>query len=204
MCWHCTGRRDTSRRFVAYPRFTDNTDGTMTDHLTGLIWTKDANIFGGTSTWYQAMDYVSGMNGGIYQNYGHTDWRLPNVNDLESVRNDNESNPANWLDGQGFMNLQSNSYWTSTTCKYATDYSMVVYMYNSSLDYGYMITTINKSLNSNYIWPVRGGQCNGTNFSVICLQKTGQIISYYPNDDGASRKVLHGHIHVLLITTTVL
>ena len=28
------------------PRFTDHGNGTVTDNLTGLIWTKDANAFG--------------------------------------------------------------------------------------------------------------------------------------------------------------
>ena len=32
------------------PRFTDKGDGTVTDNLTGLIWLKDANCFGGR-TW---------------------------------------------------------------------------------------------------------------------------------------------------------
>ena len=28
------------------PRFTDNNDGTVTDNLTGLVWLKNANLFG--------------------------------------------------------------------------------------------------------------------------------------------------------------
>ena len=36
------------------PRFTDNEDGTVTDHLTGLIWLKNGNPFG-TRNWDQAL-----------------------------------------------------------------------------------------------------------------------------------------------------
>ena len=54
-------------------RFTDNSDGTVTDNLTGLIWTKDANLPGTTTTWQQALDYVAGMNAGTNSNFGYTD-----------------------------------------------------------------------------------------------------------------------------------
>ena len=36
------------------PRFTDNTNGTVTDNLTGLIWLKNANCFGEKS-WSAAL-----------------------------------------------------------------------------------------------------------------------------------------------------
>jgi len=45
-----TGQDGEIQAGVAWPepRFTDNGDGTMTDTLTGLMWTKDANLPGGT------------------------------------------------------------------------------------------------------------------------------------------------------------
>lgn len=43
------------------PRFTDNGYGTVTDNLTELQWTKDANL-AGTKTWQEALDYVTAMN----------------------------------------------------------------------------------------------------------------------------------------------
>lgn len=48
------------------PRFT-NSDGStpitgnvVVDQLTGLMWTKDGNLPGGTKTWQEALDYVAG------------------------------------------------------------------------------------------------------------------------------------------------
>jgi hypothetical protein len=55
------------------PRFHDNGNGTVTDNLTGLMWTKNANLPGSTMTWYQAVDYCNSLTQG-----GYTDWRLPN------------------------------------------------------------------------------------------------------------------------------
>lgn len=45
---HSTGDDGESQKGVAWPnyRFTDNSDGTVTDNLTGLIWLKDAMRFG--------------------------------------------------------------------------------------------------------------------------------------------------------------
>ena len=68
------------------PRFTDNGDGTMTDNLTGLMWTKDASLPNVTMEyWNQAIDYCDNLTLA-----GYSDWRLPNVNELESLVNSNE------------------------------------------------------------------------------------------------------------------
>ena len=58
------------------PRFADHGDGTVTDRLTGLMWTKDkvADL-----TWTNALDYIAGMNSGAKPSFGHQDWRLPNA-----------------------------------------------------------------------------------------------------------------------------
>ncbi|MCX5884830.1 MAG: DUF1566 domain-containing protein [Proteobacteria bacterium] len=73
------------------PRFTVNGD-CVTDNLTGLIWAKNANLPSGTMIWYKAIDYCNNLSLA-----GYTDWRLPNVNELESLVNANEPNSATWL-----------------------------------------------------------------------------------------------------------
>ena len=52
-----TGQDGEIQAGVAWPspRFTDNGDGTMTDNLTGLMWTKDANLPNGTRDWYRGV-----------------------------------------------------------------------------------------------------------------------------------------------------
>jgi hypothetical protein len=60
------------------PRFTAQTV-TVTDNLTGLMWTKNANL-AGTKNWSDALTYCNSLDHG-----GYTDWRLPNIRELHSL-----------------------------------------------------------------------------------------------------------------------
>jgi hypothetical protein len=144
-----TGQDGEVRAGVAWPspRFHDNGNGTITDNLTGLMWTKNANLSGSTMTWYQAIDFCNNLTQG-----GYSDWRLPNVTELESLINDDEANSAVWLNNQGFTNVQSYYYWSSTTSASYPNVAWVVYMYYGNVSYS------NKSYNYYYAWPVRAGQ----------------------------------------------
>ena len=53
---YATGDDGDLEKGVAWPipRFTDNSNGTIRDNLTGLIWLKDANCFG-SRTWSEAL-----------------------------------------------------------------------------------------------------------------------------------------------------
>ncbi|WP_409439040.1 DUF1566 domain-containing protein [Psychromonas sp. GE-S-Ul-11] len=65
---------------VAYGKnnFTDNGDGTVTDHATGLTWQKQDSQQ--AMNWQQALDYSAQLQLG-----GHDDWRLPNAKELQSI-----------------------------------------------------------------------------------------------------------------------
>jgi len=61
--------------------FVDNGDGTITDNATGLMWAQDDS--GKGMTWEEALAWVQQMN---EENYlGYSDWRLPNVKELQSI-----------------------------------------------------------------------------------------------------------------------
>jgi hypothetical protein len=62
--------------------------------------------------WHQAMKYVKCLNESKYQ--GYSDWRLPNLNEMESLINYEASIIADWLNLQGFLNVGREVYWTST------------------------------------------------------------------------------------------
>jgi len=128
------------------PRFQVNGD-CVTDSLTGLMWAKNANLPNGYRTWYQAVDFCNSLN-----LCGYTDWRLPNVNELESLINANEANSATWLNAQGFTNVQAYYYWSSTTYAYFPGGAWIVDMW-----YGYVLYDY-KSYYYFYVWPVRSGQ----------------------------------------------
>ena len=136
------------------PRFTDNGDETITDRLTGLMWAQYGNapgpacLPGVTKTWQDALVYTACLNTNNY--LGHSDWRLPNVNELESLVHFGQSNPDTWLIAQGFSDVQNNWYWSSTTYRTTTSEAWVVNMLNGIVSSG------GKAAN-NYVWPVRAG-----------------------------------------------
>lgn len=59
--------------------FTDNGDGTITDASTGLMWTQ--NDSGKALSWQDALAWAQHANAEKY--LGHSDWRLPNVKELQ-------------------------------------------------------------------------------------------------------------------------
>ncbi|MBF0536703.1 MAG: DUF1566 domain-containing protein [Nitrospirae bacterium] len=167
------------------PRFTVNSDSTVTDNLTGLVWTKDASTptvgscTGGQMTWQAALSYVVCLNTASY--LGHSDWRLPNVNELESLVNDGHSSTT-WLNGRGFTGVRT-TYWSSTTYANSTSYAWYVYMSTGGV-YSY-----GKS-STNYVWALRAGQSGS--FGNSAIWSTGQTILYDSNnpkrDDGALKE----------------
>lgn len=58
--------------------FIDNGDGTISDLATGLMWSKDDN--GKGIEWVNALPYAQEATLA-----GYTDWRLPNVKELQSI-----------------------------------------------------------------------------------------------------------------------
>ena len=151
-----TGQDGDIQAGVAWPnpRFTDNGNGTVTDNLTGLMWTKD-NSMGATLTWQGALDYVKTIKTG-----GYSDWRLPNVNELKSL-----------IDYSGvyldypFTNLYG--FWSSTTLHVGPDSAVLV-------DMGGWVQAFYKSYTSN-AWPVRGRQVGPVTTTTVSSTTTTTI-----------------------------
>jgi hypothetical protein len=109
--------------------YTDNSDGTITDNNTGLVWEKKTatcpgiHCWLGAYTWAAAFtDFIDVLNdvsgGGVSCFAGHCDWRLPNVKELQSIVNYGMSNPsvsAAFNDcGNGSCTAAS-AYWASSS-----------------------------------------------------------------------------------------
>jgi hypothetical protein len=60
------------------PSYRDDGDGTITDRATGLMWSKADS--GQGLNWEQALAYAASVTLA-----GHTDWRLPNAKELQSL-----------------------------------------------------------------------------------------------------------------------
>ena len=144
------------------PRFIDNGNGTVTDHLTGLIWLKNANCFG-TRDWATALTDCNTLNDGecdLSDDSVEGDWRLPNVMELLSLIDWRYSIPAlsnaagtgQWTSGDAFTGVQSDYYWSSTTRAGSTDRAWYVYLGSGLVNVG------NKTGTPLRVWPVRGGQ----------------------------------------------
>ena len=116
------------------PRFTDNEDGSFSDRLTGNMNPQDVNVLvnrnpgwqgsaDGKLAWQDALDYIKKLNDEFY--LGYNDWRLPNLNELISLHQYQNTLTA-WLTSQGFINVQTGAYWTSTTVPSSTERAYTV------------------------------------------------------------------------------
>ena len=130
------------------PRFSvDGTGNCQVDNLTGLMWTRNANLPVGTRTWQQALDFANNLN-----LCGFTDWRLPNRKELRTLANYGATDNATALVAQGFNNVvQTGDYWSSTW--YANSPANAWFFRMSDGD----VDTLGKAF-SGFVWPVRAGQ----------------------------------------------
>jgi len=175
---------------VAWPatRFTDNQDGTVTDHLTGLVWLKNAGALSPTD-WLTALAEVNQLasgSGGLTDGSQTGDWRLPNSNELASLVDISASNPA-LTQGFPFTNVSNGLYWTSTPTEadnWGSYYAWCLQMGDGS----YLDDQINNVIttSTNAVWAVKGPG-GGT----APLMATGFDASYTPGDDGSTQTGIH-------------
>ena len=102
---------------IADDRFTDQEDGTVYDTQTGLLWMRCVH---GTE-WKAgqckesplAVSWSDSLTLAGEQTFaGYVDWRLPNINELQSLVEWACVNPA--INATAFASVQSGRYWSST------------------------------------------------------------------------------------------
>ncbi|HXC93889.1 MAG TPA: DUF1566 domain-containing protein [Geobacteraceae bacterium] len=176
-----TGQDGDTLKGVAWPspRFVDNHNGTVTDLLTSLIWTKKSDCNGdpfnlmnpdlshGYLSLQGALAYVKNLQSGacdLNDGSGPGDWRLPNVNELYTLLGlENKRIPRDESNNDYFYWIQDFN-WTSTT--YFDPGSSKTYAYyvgmHSGNYHGYTVNGIAVNTidgpTKMAAWPVRGGQ----------------------------------------------
>jgi hypothetical protein len=100
----------------ALPSLQKNTDQTVTDTNTGLIWLQSAA--GIQRTWQDAIAYCDEL---VFA--GKSDWRLPTKFELESIVDYSRSYPAI----SQVFSCESSFYWSSTPHKPNPPYAWGVY-----------------------------------------------------------------------------
>jgi hypothetical protein len=153
------------------PRFHDIGDGTVVDKLTGLIWLKDAECLG-LHYWDPALAAVGALNAGTdfscvdYTPGTFTDWRLPNIKELQSLVHfgfgapalSNAEGTAKWTEGDAFSHVQGGIfYWSSTSVSgLPTLYAWGLDMING-VTYGFVKDDrFDPDSPHLFVWPVRG------------------------------------------------
>lgn len=107
-------------------RFKLNSDGTVTDISTGLMWQQ--KITAKKMTWEKARRYCKRLSLN-----GHDDWRLPTIEELYSLINHTRYNPA--IDITVFPDIITSHYWSSTIYVNNTVYAWCVNFYNGNVFY---------------------------------------------------------------------
>ena len=105
---------------LAGKTYADNGDGTVTDPTTGLIWmrcsmgqvwdgaTSTCTGTAGTYTWDQAVALTNTVPFA-----GHSDWRLPNIRELQTIVDYTVKFPAVPIDAVAFPNTSVGYVWSA-------------------------------------------------------------------------------------------
>ena len=162
--YHVRAVRDIAIPTTLANHYTDNGDGTITDNITQLIWQKMLNTT--ALTWEQALTYAEGLTLA-----GASDWRLPNIKELQSLNDESATNPS--VNTTYFSALGMKNYWSSTTLLPNPSNLTSAWYWNTQFG----ITTYDTKTNTNYVICVRGIP---TNLAVNNFDLKSKI-KVYPN-----------------------
>lgn len=114
----------------------------LTTEQTGLTWQRQDD--GIARNWVDALSYCEQLTLA-----GKSDWRLPDIKELESLTDDRQHTPA--IDTAAFPNTKTAGYWSSTSLADNPRFAWFVYFNN-----GY-VNPVDKT-HAYYTRCVRGGK----------------------------------------------
>lgn len=121
--------------------YTNHGNGTVTDLESGLMWQQEDD--GTQRTWEEALDYCYSLPLG-----GYSDWRLPNIKELQSLVDYSKVQPA--IDLKFFVATKQSNYWSSTTFP-----DNPTYAYNVNFYFGNYVNVEKLKNDSSYVRCVR-------------------------------------------------
>lgn len=119
------------------PRFQvlQGTDpASLRDRATGLVWTRSADLAGGYVTWDGALSLCLDLARETGRN-----WRLPTINELESLVDASNTHPAVARLANGALPFPDlgEAVWSATTSGYETDWAYCFYAAKGAVGVGY-------------------------------------------------------------------
>jgi formylglycine-generating enzyme required for sulfatase activity len=139
--FHTRAVRSILSTTFSLPHFTDNLNGTITDNFTGLIWQEDPSPQ--TMSWEEALVYSKTVTLA-----GKTDWRLPNIKELQSLNDVARFKPS--FNSTFFPSVVAGNFWSSTSM-----INSPTVAWDINVDYG--IVSYNPKSTAQNILLVRGG-----------------------------------------------
>jgi hypothetical protein len=137
-----SGQDGELQKGVAWPRPRFSmTDVGIEDHLSNCLWHPKPLFDGACNSWKSSLAGVlelrreSGLN-----------WRMPTINELETLVDSSAHTPALPVDFPG-ENLQE-AYWSSTTSFYEPEWAYVLYLHKGAVGVGF------KANRDFPVWPV--------------------------------------------------
>lgn len=103
--FHVRAVRDMVPPPMIFTQFTE-ADSIILDHLTGLEWQRF--VIPDSMTWEDALVFAEQL-----ELQGKSDWRLPNIKELESLNDETRSQPS--VNFNYFEGFSTNKYWASTS-----------------------------------------------------------------------------------------
>ncbi len=158
------------------PHFIDNGDGTIKDNYTGLTWQKIQAA--DSMSWEGALLYSKTVSLG-----GKSDWRLPNVKEIQSLNDVSKINPS--FDNTRFPDVILGNFWSSTTLIGNTARA-----WDINVDFG--IVSYSDKTKKEQVLLVRGGLDNAyTNITEVNIpggeyemgDHNGHYDPSHPNDE---------------------
>jgi alpha-tubulin suppressor-like RCC1 family protein/fibronectin type 3 domain-containing protein len=132
--------------------FYDNNDGTVTHLKTGLMWKRcaEGQTWSGNTCTDSALTYDLGTATTLTSSSaGHSDWRIPTVNELGTLVEYQKYRPA--INTAIFPNSPSSNFWSGSPFKDYSGYVWVIQFLEGQ-------TTARSGAVPNFVRLVRGGQ----------------------------------------------